>query len=403
MKRLHQALLFLVTLTLGLPIARAQDAVEIVRRSLVYITAEGTKEDTGELVKTEGNGFVTSKDGFVVTNYHLIRKLGKPVGDIQFHVSVGSRNAPPRSASLVSDNAGNDLIRLRINDTVGIESDLIPVSFMSPSELRDKFVETGKIYETDIHTVSFVGGIGGFARDGGRVINLSGPSGYLWVTKIHFTDGQSGSPIFLDSGRVIGIVKGSSVDGNFGYFVPVEFATGMEPRAANAEIEYVLSKSQGSDSASQIASLRKSIEALRQGFQAQVDAIPSLYDKLESQGYLNNKLGLSRQVLAQATCGAQAPRSKLNTVAFAVPRRCVTGSGQSCAAICAEALHQSKDSVGQPASNLRCIDSYQLPGTNLATENESLSLKTLKFGRCDIAGCGPNFCCCAILAGGPVR
>ena len=372
--------------------AAADDVYARLKKSLVFITAEGVDRESGQQVSTEANGFITSLNGTLLTNYHIIRKLGKNVSDVSFKVSVGSKNAQKRGAQLVSSNPINDLIRLRLDDTSDLSGQIAPVTFMAPSALEE-LNTNGQLFSTKILTMSFMKNVGDFLRDDGKIHSTFGPSGYLWVSNLKFAEGQSGSPIFLEDGRVIGVVKGDQE--TVSYFIPNTFAQGIETAIGDAEIKAQLDKVMKSGASQEIKALIIAVAELQK--QPKLD---QEYRRLERENFSEGKFGLTRQGLAQATCVALAPRAVNASVVFAIGRRCTVSETETCAVLCPKILKGSVDAEGEKEKDLRCVDSLFIPGGKPAEDNGQLGLKTTRYGRCNVNACGPNFCCCAILKGG---
>ena len=74
----------------------------------------------------------------------------------------------------------------------------------------------------------------------GTVVNRAGPVGvgYLWTVDMVVAAGQSGSPVYLSDGAVIGILKGSSdTAAGIGYMIPVDLADPLIAHLRIAELD----------------------------------------------------------------------------------------------------------------------------------------------------------------------
>lgn len=380
------------------PLAEA-DLYKKVVRSLVFIEAKGIAEEDDQTVEVaaESNGFLTSDDGFVLTNYHLLKKLGQrgKVHEVKFTVRIGSKHAEARPAKISHDDRLNDLLQLKVQDVASLSVAPQPVRFLAPATL-ESMRSTSTIFSASIYSVSFKKSIGDYERDKGHVTSTDeGQSGKLWVSNMRYDEGESGSPIFLANGRVIGIVKGEDNNTTAGLFIPIVHARNIEPAVQAEELNCQITGLKG-DVDARIEALSKALQALQK---SKPELPQAEFQKLELASFAD-KFGLSRQLLAQATCTALAPQSH-HSVNFAVGRRCVEKEKANCNQICKESLKKSVHAGAADPSKLACFDSIHVYGTSAsgspADENNALGLKTSRYNSCTIDGCGPNFCCCGIL------
>lgn len=144
-----------------------------------------------------GTGFIVSANGFVVTNYHVVRGAD----------SVHLQNTKGESfrAKVIYIDPTHDLAMLRINDSTFTPLKSAPYTFKEvPSELGE-----------DVYTI-------GYPRD--EVVYgqgyLSSRTGYAGDTtayqiSIPVNPGNSGGPVLDSKGNVIGIISGkqTGIDG----------------------------------------------------------------------------------------------------------------------------------------------------------------------------------------------
>jgi hypothetical protein len=385
--------LLIVAAMLSHPAAQAVacDAQKI-RKSLVYLVAKGIDRESGADVSSVANGFITQTDGSILTNYHLVRKLGPNAGDVRIMAAVGSKSVTPRPASIISQNPINDLIRLKLEDTSDIVPPIEAVTFVAPAEL-DGMRSNGKIFDAKICSISFMDSVGDFLREDGKVQSTAGPSGYLWATNMTFADGQSGSPVFLEDGRVIGVVKGEQ--NTVGFFIPINHAISIDQGVFDEQVRWLTPKP-STDMSTRIENLETLVRTL-----SSTSSRPALDDEFRRLAHksLDDNFSVPQQAMMQAACLGATP-SKTESVVFAVPRKCGPRQTTTCAKLCSEVLPQSASARGISPNNLVCVDSIHLydlsAGGKPAADYGKLGLKSKRYGRCDVSGCGPNFCCCAI-------
>jgi len=142
-------------------------------------------------------GFMITKDGYVVTNYHVVH--GADSVHLQNHKGQSFK------ADIIFKNAEKDLAILRINDTAFKSLKSIPYSFKKlDSDLGE-----------DVYTI-------GFPRDEavygqGYLSSATGYSGdtLAYQISIPVNPGNSGGPVLDKEGNVIGIISGKQkgIDG----------------------------------------------------------------------------------------------------------------------------------------------------------------------------------------------
>lgn len=144
-----------------------------------------------------GTGFMISANGYVVTNYHVVRGADS--------VHLQSTKGESFKAKVIYIDPTNDLAMLHINDSVFTPLKSAPYTFKeTPSELGE-----------DVYTI-------GYPRD--EVVYgqgyLSSRTGYAGDTtayqiSIPVNPGNSGGPVLDSKGNVIGIISGkqTGIDG----------------------------------------------------------------------------------------------------------------------------------------------------------------------------------------------
>jgi hypothetical protein len=183
----------------GLLPSAAQDASDAVvfdrlRDSLVFLAAEGETE-TGVPMRSTATGFFVGNGGRILTVYHLVAKLGNVRPDtIRIEARKRTKSAPPIPADIVDADNIRDLLVLDIEDGEAGRAACVDLTSGTPG-LGARILSSGFPEVLPYIAAS------------GTIISPDGPNG-TWVTDIPFHAGQSGSPIFRQDARVVGLAKG---------------------------------------------------------------------------------------------------------------------------------------------------------------------------------------------------
>ena len=160
-----------------------------------------------------GSGFIISKDGYIVTNHHVIEDANK--------ITVTLYNGKAYEAELVGSDASSDIAVLKIE-----ANDLQPVTIGSSSELvvGDEVAAIGN--PLGELTFSLTKGVVS-ALD--RTVTIENKVMTLIQTDTAINSGNSGGALFNMYGEVVGITNarcatngsGYSVD-NIGFAIPID-------------------------------------------------------------------------------------------------------------------------------------------------------------------------------------
>ncbi len=158
-----------------------------------------------------GSGFIVTKDGYIVTNNHVISKAE----DIQVVLYDGSRY----TAEIVGQDAKTDLAVLKIKP----EKKLKPVVFGDSGRLRigDWVMAIGNPFGLG-YTVTV-----GIVSAKGRSLGLGAYDDFI-QTDASLNPGNSGGPLFNLGGEVVGVNTAIAARGQgIGFSIPASMAKGV--------------------------------------------------------------------------------------------------------------------------------------------------------------------------------
>ena len=183
--------------------------------SVVSINVTGTNGTNffGQPVKTAsaGSGFVLTKDGFIVTNYHVVKNADT--------VKVTMYNGDEYDAKYVGGDEDYDIAVIKVQ-----AADLQPVTLGDSENLNvgDHVLAVGNPLGELTFSMS-----GGMVSSVNRAINVSGTPFNMIQTDASINPGNSGGPMFNQYGEVVGIVSAKysstgneSVEG-LGFAIPI--------------------------------------------------------------------------------------------------------------------------------------------------------------------------------------
>lgn len=183
--------------------------------SVVSINVTGTNGTNffGQPVKTAsaGSGFVLTRDGYIVTNYHVVKNADT--------VKVTMYNGDEYDARYVGGDEDYDIAVIKVE-----ASDLPPVTLGDSDKLNvgDHVLAVGNPLGELTFSMS-----GGMVSSVNRAINVSGTPFNMIQTDASINPGNSGGPMFNQYGEVVGIVSAkyssysnSAVEG-LGFAIPI--------------------------------------------------------------------------------------------------------------------------------------------------------------------------------------
>ena len=189
--------------------------------AVVGIRTTGTTNVWGQITSTStaGSGFVLTADGYIVTNYHVI-KGGESI-------TVAMHNGEEYDATLIGGDETNDIALLKVEAenlqtvTIGNADDLI---------VGEQVVAIGNPLGELTFTMTQ-----GYISALDREINTSGVPINMLQTDAAINAGNSGGPLFDMNGNVVAITtakpsanaaSGSTVEG-IGFAIPINDVLGM--------------------------------------------------------------------------------------------------------------------------------------------------------------------------------
>jgi len=184
--------------------------------SAVSINVTGTSGTNffGQPVQTAsaGSGFVLTKDGYIVTNYHVVENADT--------VKVTMYNGDEYEAKYVGGDEDYDIAVIKVEAV-----DLQPVVLGDSDNLNvgDHVLAIGNPLGELTFSMS-----GGMVSSVNRAINVGGTPFNMIQTDASINSGNSGGPLFNSYGEVVGIVSakysasgsGASVEG-LGFAIPI--------------------------------------------------------------------------------------------------------------------------------------------------------------------------------------
>lgn len=193
-------------------------------KSVVMISNKVSSAQSGVSVST-GSGFIITKDGFVVTNYHVVEGNGS--------ITVITIDGTEHPAVLVGADDANDVALLKVE-----AEDLSPVTLGSSADLivGDQVAAIGNPLGELTSTLT-VGYISAKERD----VTTDGFAINMLQTDAAINSGNSGGPLFNMRGEVVGITtakysgtssSGASIEG-VGFAIPIDDVIGILSDLAN--------------------------------------------------------------------------------------------------------------------------------------------------------------------------
>ena len=200
--------------------ASANEIYELGCKQTVGVSLESTRANIfgqQSASAVAGTGFIITPDGYIMTNYHVIESAQKSENKIQ----VLFKDKSSFEAKIVGFDEDNDVAVLKID-----ASDLSPVSIGNSDDIAvgdSVFAIGNPLGELDFSMTS--GRVS--ALDRSITIERNGTAINMFQFDAAINSGNSGGPVYNESGEVIGIatakVGSSGVEG-LGFAIPINDA-----------------------------------------------------------------------------------------------------------------------------------------------------------------------------------
>lgn len=194
-----------------------QKITELAQKSVVEIKTEGAVSDSWlqqYVTEGAGSGVIISKDGYIVTNNHVIENTSK--------ITVTTYDDHSYEAVLVGTDSTNDVAVIKVKAT-----GLTPATFGNSDQLH--------VGDLAVAIGNPLGELGGTVTAGiisatDRELEIDGKTMKLLQTDSSINPGNSGGGLFNGDGQLIGIVvaksSGSDVEG-LGFAIPINTAANV--------------------------------------------------------------------------------------------------------------------------------------------------------------------------------
>lgn len=218
MKRVLAVTAFGFALLASQALAQTVAGEAALRQSVAVVVARGINSTDSAPLASQGTGFFINSMGVIVTSYHLRGDLPQSVQpeSISYEVHLDALS-PPIPATKLFESPETDVLVLYA------PVDGKPIGVLKRADRKSAKIDLAK---TPVYAVSYASGYN-FSMTPGVITSWSGPINPVfpaWTTNVSYASGQSGSPLVLEDGRVIAIVKGADAQGaTIGIVVPILF------------------------------------------------------------------------------------------------------------------------------------------------------------------------------------
>lgn len=185
-----------------------------------------------------GTGFVVDKEGYILTNAHVVDESGQRAGSVTVVFNKGGSETQRVAGQLVGVDVGSDVAVIKV-DPSKVDLKPLPLGDSDEVVVGEPVVAIGNPLGYDFSITA------GIVSATGR--SLQAPNGQTIPNGIQtdaaINQGNSGGPLINDAGKVIGINEqiASSGGGNdgLGFAVPINTAVrSLEQLKANGKVTY---------------------------------------------------------------------------------------------------------------------------------------------------------------------
>lgn len=196
----------------------------------VNVTSQSARRDllTGQNMQqaSAGTGLILSKDGYIITNRHVISSTTTNVNIV---LSDGTQFSDVEVVGRTNESDPLDVAFLKIKDTKGKKLTPARLGDSDDMQVGDMVVAIGNALGQFQNTVTS-GIISGFGRSVEAQGGDTGPESLqnLFQTDAAINQGNSGGPLVNSDGEVIGINTAIAGDAqNIGFAIPINDARGL--------------------------------------------------------------------------------------------------------------------------------------------------------------------------------
>lgn len=196
-------------------VKRSNPSVATIRARVVRQTALGGRRTIGQGL---GTGFVYDKDGYLLTNHHVIAKASE--------VTVQLYDGRELNGTVVGSDKHTDIAVIKVEEA-GLPA--LPLGNSDALDVGDWVIAIGNPFGLS-HTVSAgIVSAKGRTRDDVRGLDPSGYFNFI-QTDASINPGNSGGPLLNIQGEVIGINSAVRANANgIGFAIPVNMVKQLLP------------------------------------------------------------------------------------------------------------------------------------------------------------------------------
>lgn len=186
-----------------------------------------------------GTGFVVREDGYVVTALHVVRKAESRLSEIRASGKqvVVCLNTPGsyecKEVEVIGTDDRNDLALLKIKRPKGA-APLRALSLTAETPTKDTEVWAAGYPERDARKLAVASGKfagGNLPNDTLAENGVTSHDRSLWLAEMMIENGESGGPVYLRNGSVIGVMVTRSDTQAIAGFVPAQHVIDLLSRS----------------------------------------------------------------------------------------------------------------------------------------------------------------------------
>lgn len=205
-------------------IVSGKSKAKIEKLSIKEINASGVNSskntekpvETDKDVKVTGSGIIFSSNGLILTNHHVISTFNKFTVDVN-----GPNGKVSYNAELVKEDRENDIAILKIKDE----------NFTPLNSINYSFKESGsQEVGSSVFTIGYPYALSGMGKEAkfsdGKVSAKTGYNGSInsFQTTIPVQPGNSGGPVFNETGQFVGLINAKFADAdNASYVIKLNY------------------------------------------------------------------------------------------------------------------------------------------------------------------------------------